>query len=42
VPFLGGHRICLGKTFAESVAKKMIAMLLKFYELEYDDPSMKQ
>ena len=40
-PFLGGHRICLGKTFAENVAKKMISMLLKFYTLEHADPEMK-
>ena len=40
-PFLGGHRICLGKTFAETVAKKLIAMLLKLYKLEHADPQMK-
>lgn len=41
-PFLGGHRICLGKTFAETVAKKMIALMLKFYTLELADPEMKK
>ena len=40
-PFHGGHRICLGKTFAETVAKKLIAMTLKFYTLEHADPAMK-
>ena len=40
-PFLGGHRICLGKTFAETVAKKLIAMIMKFYTLEHADPAMK-
>jgi len=40
-PFLGGHRICLGKTFAENVAKKLIAMTLKFYALELADPKLK-
>ena len=40
-PFFGGHRICLGKTFAENVAKKMISMVLKFYTLEHSDPKMK-
>ena len=41
-PFLGGHRICLGKTFADTVAKKMIALVLKFYSLEHADPKMKK
>ena len=41
-PFLGGHRICLGKTFAETVAKKLIAMILKLYKLEHADPEMKR
>lgn len=40
-PFLGGHRICLGKTFAETVAKKLIAMVLKLYKLEHADPEMR-
>lgn len=39
---MGGHRICLGKTFAETVAKKMIAMILKFYSLELSDHAMKK
>lgn len=42
VPFLGGHRICLGKTLAETVAKKMVAIILKLYELEYVDESLKK
>ena len=41
-PFLGGHRICLGKTFAENVAKRVTTMLLKFYTLEHADPEMKK
>ena len=41
-PFFGGHRMCLGKTFAETVAKKMITMILKFYTLELADPEMKK
>ena len=40
-PFLGGHRICLGKTFAETVAKKIIAMVLKFYTLEHKNADMR-
>lgn len=41
-PFFGGHRICLGKTFAETVAKKMIALLIKLYTLEHADAKMKE
>ena len=40
-PFFGGHRVCLGKTFAETVAKKLIAMILKFYKLEHADEKRK-
>lgn len=40
-PFFGGHRMCLGKTFAETAAKKQIAMILKFYKLEHADPKNK-
>lgn len=28
-PFLGGKRICIGKTFAETSSKFIVAMLLK-------------
>lgn len=41
-PFSGGHRICLGKTFAETVAKKMVALVFKLYSLEHSDPEMKK
>ena len=34
--------MCLGKTFAETVAKSAIAMMLKFYKLEHADPQMKK
>lgn len=40
-PFFGGHRVCLGKTFAEVVAKKLITTILKFYTLEHANESMK-
>ena len=40
-PFFGGHRVCLGKTFAQVVAKKLIAMVLKHYTLELADEGMK-
>ena len=37
-PFLGGHRICLGKTFSENVGKRLISMLFKLYRFEHADP----
>ena len=40
-PFVGGTRMCVGKTFAETVAKKLISMILKFYTLELADPALK-
>ena len=41
-PFSGGHRICIGKTFAETVGKKLVAILLKLYSLEHADSDMKK
>lgn len=34
-PFLGGRRICLGKTFAEIVSKAVIARLLKEFDFNF-------
>ena len=36
-PFLGGMRICLGKTFVESVSKVMLPVLLTKFEFELPD-----
>ena len=40
-PFLGGHRVCLGKTMAEIQAKAMLVMITKCYELEHLDSELK-
>jgi steroid 17alpha-monooxygenase/17alpha-hydroxyprogesterone aldolase len=34
-PFLGGKRVCLGKTFAELVAKAIIPAIFTKYEFEF-------
>jgi len=36
-PFLGGQRVCLGKTFVTSVLKLVVPTLLWNYEFEFDD-----
>jgi cytochrome P450 len=33
-PFLGGHRICIGKTFVENVSKLVVPSLL--YHFDFD------
>jgi cytochrome P450 len=39
-PFLGGKRICIGKTFAETSSKFIVAMFLnRFPNLEFIDRS---
>ncbi|CDW76461.1 cytochrome family subfamily polypeptide 55 precursor [Stylonychia lemnae] len=36
-PFLGGKRICLGKTFAESMLKCMFPVIINQIDFEFDD-----
>jgi cytochrome P450 len=40
-PFLGGKRICIGKTFAETVAKLVVVGLISKFNFEFSDPKMK-
>jgi cytochrome P450 len=37
-PFLGGRRICIGKTFAENMAKCILAVLYGSVRFEFADP----
>ena len=37
-PFLGGKRICLGKTFAENMAKCIITIILSQVKFEFVNP----
>ncbi len=39
-PFLGGKRICLGKTFAETVAKIVGPSLLYLFEFKFFDEKL--
>ena len=38
VPFLGGKRICLGKTFSDVIAKVISAAILKQFDFEFVNP----
>jgi cytochrome P450 len=38
-PFLGGKRICLGKTFAEVAARTVCPIILMSYDFEFVDPN---
>ena len=37
-PFLGGKRICLGKTFAENIGKCVMPIILTAFDFEFVDP----
>lgn len=39
-PFLGGRRICLGKTFAENIGKCILAMIFMQFDFEFKDPKL--
>jgi cytochrome P450 len=37
-PFLGGKRVCLGKTFAENIGKTILSILFTSLDFEFVDP----
>ena len=37
-PFMGGKRVCLGKTFAEVTVRFTVPMILYFLDFEFVDP----
>ncbi len=39
-PFLGGKRICLGKTFAENIGKCVLAIICSQLEFEFSDKKL--
>ncbi len=39
-PFLGGRRICLGKTFAENIGKCILCVVANQIEFEFEDPKL--
>ena len=41
-PFLGGRRVCLGKTFAESIGKCVLAVIMNQIQFEFVDPNVKE
>ena len=38
VPFFGGKRICVGKTFAESIGKVLVSVIASQLNFEFIDP----
>lgn len=41
-PFLGGHRVCLGKTFAETSVKYTIPLILHFFDMELSNKAQRK
>ena len=39
-PFLGGKRICLGKTFAESILKCILPVIFNQVDFEFEDKDL--
>ena len=39
-PFLGGKRICLGKTFAENIGKCIIPIIISQFDFEFTEKEM--
>ena len=40
-PFLGGKRVCLGKTFAENIGKSILAIIFAQLSFEFEDPKIR-
>ena len=40
-PFLGGRRVCIGKTLAENIGKCVIAVFMTQINFEFEDPKVK-
>ena len=40
-PFLGGKRVCLGKTFAENIGKSILAIIFGQIEFDFEDQSIR-
>ena len=39
-PFLGGKRICIGKTFAESILKCIMPLIFNQVDFEFEDKDL--
>ena len=37
IPFIGGKRICFGKTFAEASLKVVVTYLAQYFKMEFVD-----
>lgn len=38
IPFFGGKRVCLGKTFAETTFRFVFPLLMNAFEYEFENP----
>ena len=41
-PFLGGRRVCLGKTFAEQIGKCILSIIITQLDFEFVDPKVRE
>ena len=39
-PFLGGKRVCLGKTFAENIGKCLVPIIISEFDFEFTDKDL--
>lgn len=42
IPFTGGKRICIGKTFVEVLTRFTIPLIYHYFDFEFADPSLLQ
>ena len=41
-PFLGGRRVCLGTTLAESIGKCVLAVMMTQIQFDFVDPKVRE
>lgn len=39
-PFMGGKRICIGKTFAEVAVRFTVPLIYHYFEIEFENPEV--
>ena len=42
IPFLGGKRVCVGKTFAETTFKFILPLIMNKFKFEFLDEEQKK
>jgi cytochrome P450 len=41
-PFLGGKRICVGKTFAETSFRTVLPVIMNSFDFDFEDVKIKE